>query len=563
MPKNLLQRLADVFRPGAAPVPVPSAGAAETARTLLAAGRAHLARRAWAQALDCFTQATQQAPGLAEAHMQRGTALRKLGDYPQAVAALEAAVSLDAAAAEPRYLLGLVRSELGEFEAARSVLLAATGRDPAHAAAWSCLGAACLALGDREAARAGFERAVALQPAHAASLSNLAHLEFQAGHVAAALSLAERAVASDPGLADAHCNLGMVLNGLGRFEEAIDACEAALRVAPAHAQARVNRGLARLALERYADGWGDYEARHALDAGLQRAARVYAMADWQGEPLAERTVLVYGEQGLGDEIMYASCVPELIACAGRVVLECSPRLAGLFARSFPQATVVGVPQLERTAAWLRERGLVPDCKVAVGSLPLHLRGTRESFAGHGGYLRADPVRRARWRARLAELGPGRTVGISWRGGVQRTGGAARSIELARWAPVLATAGVRFVSLQYGDSAAELAAAEAQLGTKVAHWAEAIADYEETAALAAELDLVLTVRTAAFHLAGALGRPVWTPVTAPPEWRFLHTGDAMRWYPSVRLFRQRTAGDWDPVIGSLAAALGAWARPDAC
>jgi tetratricopeptide (TPR) repeat protein len=543
------------------PAEAPAAAQAELAVGI----EAYRAQR-WADARAHLLAAVAQAHDLAAAHYYLGLAQRRLGEREDAADSLRLATVFRAEDADAWYALGSVCLDLGQLDESAQCLRRAASLAPDRAKIFNQLGKLALQQGDAADARAQFERACGLDPALAVPRTNLAYVLAHEFHDAArALAPATEAVRLAPGLADAQCNLGMVLNGLGRFEEAIGACEAALRLAPAHAQARVNRGLARLALERYAEGWRDYEARHALDAGLKRAAKVYAMADWQGEPLAGRTVLVYGEQGLGDEIMYASCIPELAdraGRAGRVVLECSPRLAGLFARSFPQATVVGVDAATREADWLSERGIVADCKVAVGSLPLHLRGTRESFAGQGGYLQADPARRARWRARLAALGPGRTVGISWRGGVQRTGGAARSIELTRWAPVLATAGVRFVSLQYGDSAAERAAVQAQLGTTVTHWPEAIADYEETAALAAELDLVVTIATSAADLAGGLGRTAWVLATQHPDWRFLQQGDAMRWYPSVRLFRQRTAGDWAPVLDAVAGALGTFARAGA-
>jgi hypothetical protein len=200
-------------------------------------------------------------------------------------------------------------------------------------------------------------------------------------------------------------------------------------------------------------------------------------------------------------------------------------------------------------AWLAE-GEPADYQIPAGSVPRILRSRPESFPPHTGYLRADARRTAAWKARLATLGGGLKVGLSWQGGTQASRAPLRSLSLERLLPVLRVAGVHFVDLQYTDSTSERARLLQAHGIEIVHWQEAIADYDETAALVAALDLTLTVCTAVAHLAGALGRPAWVMTPFSPEWRYGHAGETLPWYPSLRLVRQRNLGEWEPVVATI-------------
>jgi hypothetical protein len=249
--------------------------------------------------------------------------------------------------------------------------------------------------------------------------------------------------------------------------------------------------------------------------------------------------------------MFASCFPDLLQRAERCVIECSPRLLSLFQRSFPSAMVHGVAQTERNSEWLKGAGTV-DCRVDSGSLPGFFRRTAAEFPVHAGYLRAADLRIAHWRAQLAALGAGLKIGIAWRGGAVSTRRAMRSLDLATLAPLLQQPNCHFISLQHDADPSEIAAAAT--GVQVQHWPDVVRDLDETAALVCALDLVITVCTATAHITGALGRPGWVLVPAVPEWRYLERGATMPWYPSLRLLRQRQAGDWPFVIQEVVRAL---------
>jgi len=192
-----------------------------------------------------------------------------------------------------------------------------------------------------------------------------------------------------------------------------------------------------------------------------------------------------------------------------------------------------------------------ELEVPGSSLPRYYRCARSDFPEHRGYLVADPERARHWGGRLASLGPGLKVGISWRGGTFKTRSPKRSIPLEDWLPILRTPGARFVSLQYTAGAGEeLAALRDQHDVGVAHWPEAIDDYDETAALVSALDLTISVCTAVIHLAGALGRAVWIMAPYSPEWRYGFLGERMPWYPSACVIRQRESGDWASVVATV-------------
>lgn len=413
-----------------------------------------------------------------------------------------------------------------------------------------------LDTGARGAARSVSERARARHPQWAESWLALGLARYSEHRYAEALECYAQAAALGAAGADFHTHRAMALHHLGRFDDALAAYARALALEPGHALARFHASLTRLLRGEFEAAWPDYELRLA-SAALPPRARRYPR--WDGAVAGAPTVLVYGEQGLGDEIMFASCVPDLQRSGVRCVLECRPALVGLFARAFPEARVYA------SASESAPPSPAPaiDAEIPIGSLPLHFRRAAADFPRHRGYLKADPSRVAHWRARLDALGAGLAVGISWRGGTDASRAGMRSIALEDWLPLLRTPGARFVSLQYTrEAAAEVEAFTARHGIAIAHWPEALDDYEETAALVSALDLTVSVCTAVVHLAGALGREVWVLAPAVPEWRYGVAGESLPWYPSARMFRQQEAGCWAPTLTAAALALARAVAPQA-
>lgn len=286
----------------------------------------------------------------------------------------------------------------------------------------------------------------------------------------------------------------------------------------------------------YRRGFQKYEARW-LRTGMPRR-RSFGKALWLGEyPLARKTVLVHAEQGLGDTIQFARYAPQLARSGAKVVLEVQPELTALLSRLEGVASVVG-----------RGAALPPyDVHCPAGSLPLALRTEMSSIPANVPYLAASEGRIAKWREKLGHL-PSPRIAVAWSGRVDHANDRNRSIPFERFAPLLAAGPGSFVSIQRelrdGD-----AAALARL-PNVTHVGDALADFDDTAAVMALADLVISVDTAVVHLAGAMGRPVWVLLPFQPDWRWLLDREDSPWYPTARLFRQPKPGDWASVIAKV-------------
>ena len=435
---------------------------------------------------------------------------------------------------------------------------------PGHPGALLQLARAANAARDYARAVELFAQVVEQEPANHAALNDLGLLlarelaEFARGE-----ALLRRALEVAPGNGDAGANLAWVLCEQGAREEGLRLFDERVAAAPQDHELRLMRAVALLKHGDFAAGWDEYEARFASPLATHRP---YAFPRWDGSPLRDGALLAYGEQGLGDQIMFASCLPELAVRAPDCIVECNPRLGRLFERSFPWARVVTAAQDDPRPAWLDAASRDGTssapirAQVPIGSLPRWFRRSAADFPRHPGFLRADPARVERWRRRLAACGAQPRIGVAWRGGTATSRRGLRSLPLEQLAPVLQGVPATWVSLQYTDCGAEIAAVAGRHGVAVHHWQEAIDDYDETAALVDALDAVVTVCTAIVHLSGALGRRTLVLVPFAAEWRYGAAGEAMPWYPSVRLLRQRAPGDWADLLGRVTNELRAPERP---
>jgi hypothetical protein len=265
-----------------------------------------------------------------------------------------------------------------------------------------------------------------------------------------------------------------------------------------------------------------------------------------------RKLLLYGEQGVGDEILFASSLQELLRDAREVHYVCNPRLEGLLRRSFP-----GVKFLTEADAMRASPTDAPrfDCTLPIGSLFRLYRRDAAQFAPHQGYLAADPTRIARWRERLGQLGARQVIGLAWRGGRASTGRVLRTLRPQDCQALLGLPRTAWVCLQGDASPEELEGFRAQ-GASLLHWPEAHAELDETAALICALDASVAASSTVVHLAGALGRRVWVLTPFAASWRYMSEGDHLPWYPSARLFRQQRDEPWSEVVARLAAVVGA-------
>jgi tetratricopeptide (TPR) repeat protein len=508
------------------------------------AGALALERGDAAGALAWLARAADLAPDNAGVQSNLGLAYLRTGRREEAIETLQLALHQRPELVAAQVNLGLAHLEAKEWDEAEQAFAGALARAPGHAQALAGRARALQGLYRMDDAAAAYERALAAAPS-AELWTRLGQVYRELGRYGDAQAAFESALAVDPAYASALVHVGIVALDHLDLGRAIACFERALG-SEHDDEAKWNITCARLLVRDWPRAWDHYSLRWKSPDSVPRP---YRFPEWSGEDLGGRTLLVYAEQGLGDEIMFASCYAELAARGARLVIECAPKLERLFARSFPDAVVVGRDQAG-PADWL-ERAPRIDLQAACGTVASRLRRSAASFPAHSGYLRADPGRVAYWRARLDALGPGAKIGLSWRGGTTRTRRRLRSISLDDWRPVIGSPGTTVVSLQYHrDAAGEADAYRRATGLAVHHWQDAIHDYDETAALVCALDAVVSVCTAVVHLGGALGRPVYVVVPRSPEWRYGLEGDAMPWYPSVKLFRQGGVGEWSEPIARI-------------
>jgi tetratricopeptide (TPR) repeat protein len=505
-------------------------------------------------------------------------------------------------------MLGIVKAQLGRMGEAHRLLSAAVRINPREPGAWANLGQVLHALKRNQEAAECLDKARALAPddvgilnQHANALLSLGRREealeefrlvlarvpqhaearVNSGIAHAALGSPEQAVAEfdsalliAPGHLPAHYNRGLALHDLGRYAAAIDALERVVASAPEHAAAWLGRGRALASLNRHNEAMASYGRAGAIrkedpDVHFSEAMALLALGDyrrgfekyearwrrtgmpaqksrgrplWLGEyPLAHKTVLLHAEQGFGDTIQFARYVPLLAATGAKVVLEVQSELTALMARLDGGAQIIG-------------RGEAPppfDVHCPLGSLPLALRTEPDTVPAEIPYLSADEASLAKWSAGIGALARPR-IAIGWSGNSNHFNDRNRSIPFARLAPLFSVP-ARFVSIQRdvrSEDADKLASE-----VRVTHVGGELANFTDTAAAIALADLVISADTAVAHLAGAMGRPLWVLIPFQPDWRWTLDGETSPWYPTARLFRQSSLGDWDGVIARVAAELG--------
>jgi len=485
------------------------------------------------------------------ARLARAVALIQEGAAGPAESELRLALTEDPDNLDALHLLGTVLSARGEHVEAAALLARCVEAAPDASEAHLHLAAALVKMGRDPDAEQALRAAVACAEYAVPARNALGNFLVRQHRFEDALAEYGTLIAEAPESIEGWINHGNVLRYMGSTVDACRSYERALQLAPTSADARYHYALALLANREWQAGWNHYEARFTY-SGNTAEWRTLPFQAWEGQPVAGRKILLWREQGLGDEIMFGSCIADLLNAGAKVAIECSAKLESIFRMSFPGALVYARPPNRSLPS------AVQDCDfhAPLGVLPRYVRRSDAEFPERGAYLVPDPARLAYWRERLATLGRGLKVGVSWRGGTPKTHRSIRSVPLERGREILNTPGAVFVNLQYADKPDDHVA-RAAITAGIVDFPETREDYAETAALVGALDLVISVCTAVIHLGGALGRPVWVLTPSIPEWRYGIAGDTMPWYSSVRIFRQPADGDWDAVISRIAAELAAY------
>jgi tetratricopeptide (TPR) repeat protein len=548
---------------------------------LVGLGNLLASQKQYGDACTYYWQAIRLRPECAEAFCNLGNALRAQGEFEEAVACYREACGLqpESAIHAMNLAAGLIevhRHREAEQWARRAVCLQpdlsealsnlsvalqgqqrhaeaeplarqALEQNPGAAHLHLNLGSLLLEQGRLAEAEAELRHALRIRPDYPQAANNLAVALHQQDRNGEASAWCEELLRTLPQFGEVWANLGIVRQAEGRNREAILCFDQALQRRPEDYKSHVCRSLSLLAEGGFAEGFEEYEWRWKM---LPEAPRAWSLAAWDGSAAAGRTILLWAEQGLGDTVQFVRYAPLVAARGGRVIVE------------VPDCLVSLVRSVEGVSAVVAHSQELPPCQLQAPllSLPRLFGTTADSIPGTIPYLQADPARVERHRARQ---GPGSAfrVGLVWAGSPRHTSDRLRSIPLARMAALRQVAGVEWHSLQVEESAREEARAEAG-------WLRPGLDEPSADSLAAAmscLDLVITVDTMAAHLAGALGRPVWTLLAHVPDWRWQIAEEDSPWYPTMRLFRQQRPGDWEELLERIAGEVGRLAsdfrRPD--
>jgi tetratricopeptide (TPR) repeat protein len=521
------------------------------------------------------------APDLApDALYARGVALWNGGRRPEAIALLDAALRGNPEFPEALCMAAFVLGQSGKPAAALQFYRRAIGLKIEQPTAWSNAGKILFEFERYEEALAAFDAALALRPDHADSWNSRAGALRKLGRLADSAAAAREALRLRPDFAEAALNLGTALFKLGRSAEALEAYRLAASNKPDYADALCGAGLALRALDRLREardafeaaerlgnreaisgkacldltlgdferGWVGYEARWISGKSLAEALGA-RFPTWRGPGKAGERVLVMNDHGLGDTIQFARYIP-MIVQSGAIPTFLGPAKMLRLLASLPG----GARRVERT-----DEGEAFDAQIAISSLP-GVFGTRlDSVPASIPYLRAEPELVERWAPRIGAAGF--KIGVVWQGNADPEVDMARAVPLSAFAPLAALRGVRLISLQKGAGVEQLDMLPRDmrvetLGDDFDAGPDAFLD---AAAAMAHLDLVVTCDTSIAHLAGALGRPVWVALKKDAEWRWLRDRDDSPWYPTMRLFRQTTSGDWDGVFAEIAKSVSAAMR----
>ncbi|HET7085256.1 MAG TPA: tetratricopeptide repeat protein [Rhizomicrobium sp.] len=458
----------------------------------------------WDEALQSYDRLLVLAPDNAQALNHRGIALRRLGRPADAVRSFDRALRAQPDFPAALSNRGAALHDLDRFEDALMNYDAALKRDPRNAGTWNNRGLALLKLARLGEALDSFDAGLASQPRHAELLANR----------------------------------GVTLREIGRHDEALASLDQAIAADPVYANAHWNKGVTLLLRGDFAQGLPLYEWRKRLSPPVE--ARNYPQPLWAGkEDIGGKTLFLYAGQGLGDTIQFYRFAAPLLARGARVILSVQDRLLRLLENASPKVELV-------------ESKTVPadfDYHIPLMSLPLALSVTIGTIPAPVPYLEAEPERVAHWAARIGK--GGFKIGISWQGA--RGGITSRATPLAGFEELSRLADVRLIGLQKGLGSEHLSSPPwlESLGKDFDNGPDAFLD---SAAVMANLDLVITLDSALAHLAGALGRPAWIALRRVPDWRWFLNRDDSPWYPSVTLFRQETDGDWAGVFAQMRARL---------
>ncbi len=489
------------------------------------------------EALLALRKAVTLSQGDSALHNDLGSFLSQRNRTEESIPEYRKAIRKDPSNIKALINLGHDLLKTGELEEARQSYERAVATDAGNINGQSGLAYALMAQGELDLAAEAYRRVLDLNPAHLEACNNLGSVFRKLGRLDEAENCFNRVIEKDPAFKEAWNGLGKTLKGKGEIDRALDCYQQALTIDPDYADARWSRALAELLLGRFESGWAGYEWRWKSQESSCKK-RDFKQPLWDGASLEGKTLLLHAEQGNGDSIQFIRYISAVVPFGGRIIVECQRSLAPLF------STIAGIDCLVAAGDPLPDF----DLQAPFLSLPCILGTRLESIPASVPYLAPGDRSISLDVADADQL----KIGIVWAGSAEHENDRNRSVKLSDFAGLLDIPAIQLCSLQVGERAGDLETSEG--GGQIVDVTAGISDYADTAALIEQLDLVISVDTSVAHLAGALAKPVWVLLPFAPDWRWLLDRSDSPWYPTMRLFRQKSAGDWEGVFADVAAAL---------
>ena len=495
-------------------------------------------------AVDSCQQALKIEPDYADAYINMGIALNDQGDRDAAIDSYKQALKINPLDAEVYNNMGVALRDKGDLMAAIESCKQSLKINPDFAEAYYNMGNALSDIGDIKAAISSFKQALKINPNYEKAYYNMGNTLNDKGDFEAAINSYKQAIKIKPEYVEAYINMGLALKDKGDLEAAIEIYKQALKIKPDYAEAYYNKSLVNLCLQNFEAGWSHYEWRWKL-------AKVFSNSLKSSKPLwkpsKKERVLLWCEQGVGDEIMFASLIPDLYSSSSKLIVLIDKRLISLFRRSFPD-DIDFRPSNEVVSE------TEYDSQIPMGSVPLHFRQSIASFKKSAqGWLSASTVKAQDLRSHLLSDDSESLIGISWHSTANmKSKAGSKVIPLNKIAPFMNSSKVKLVSLQYGEVDDEISKLLIDYGIKITQVPEIdnMNDIDGLAALISACDEVVSIDNVTAHLAGSLGIKSKILLTSSCNWNWGQSQHNSYWYSSVHLYRQSKIDDWEHVIKQL-------------
>lgn len=525
------------------------------------------------EAITCFQKALRINPNYANTYNNLGLSLKDKGNTDEAIANYKKAIHLNSDFADayfnlaialqgkkqieeaissykkalqlnPNYSsalnnLGNIYHDKGQLNEAVDCYQEALKLKPDFVDAYNNLGMTLREKGQIDEAVINLQKALQINPDLAEVQNNLGNILADRGQLGEAITYFQKAVTLNTKLTSAYYNLGKIFMDKGQPEEAISYYQKAIQIEPNHGYSHWNLSLCLLLLGNFKEGWKEYEWRRKI---IDFPRREFSQPLWDGSDISGKTILLHTEQGFGDAIQFIRYTPLVAGRGANVIIECLKELISLF------QNVEGINQIIAQGEQLPSF----DVHCPLLSLPLKFNTTIETIPAEIPYIKVNTLLVQKWKDRVRDDNSKFKVGLVWAGNPKFKDARIKACSLETFSALSQFKDITFYSLQKGDAAEQTK--NPPEGMKFIDYTDEIDDFSDTAALIENLDLVISIDTAVAHLAGALGKPVWTLIPFAPDWRWMLNREDSPWYPTMRLFRQPSPGDWQSVINKVAAEL---------